>query len=58
MLERTGLLANGRLQVLIIGYLIDIFILRNNHVGFPMTMLTVDNMISLIKVSASGSAAS
>ncbi|KAK3325943.1 hypothetical protein B0H66DRAFT_143991 [Apodospora peruviana] len=34
-----------------IGYLIDIFILRNNHVGFPMTMLTPQNMINFIKAT-------
>ncbi|KAK3685176.1 hypothetical protein B0T22DRAFT_482166 [Podospora appendiculata] len=37
--------------VFTIGYLIDIFVLRNNHLGFPMTMLTPDNMINFIKTT-------
>ncbi|KAK3328240.1 hypothetical protein B0T19DRAFT_185595 [Cercophora scortea] len=37
--------------VFTIGYLIDIFILRNNHLGFPMTMLTPDNMTNFIKTT-------
>ncbi|KAK0636423.1 integral membrane protein [Bombardia bombarda] len=37
--------------LLTIGYLIDIFILRNNHLGFPVTMLTLDNMINFIKAT-------
>ncbi len=37
--------------MLTIGYLIDIFVARNNHVGFPMTLLTPDNMASILKAT-------
>lgn len=40
----------NKTEILIIGYLIDLFILERNHVGYPMTLLTPDNMISEIKV--------
>ena len=39
-------------QILIIGYVIDIFILKRHHVGYPMTFLTPDDMVSMIKVRA------
>ncbi|KAH8880600.1 integral membrane protein, partial [Thozetella sp. PMI_491] len=38
-------------MVLTIGYLIDIFVGRNNHMGFPATMLTLDNMTAIIKAT-------
>ena len=34
-----------------IGYLICLFVARANHVGFPITTLTLDNMVNILKVS-------
>lgn len=39
-------------QILIIGYLIGIFVMKHNHIGFPMALLTPENMTSLMKVRA------
>jgi len=38
-------------QILTICYVIMLFILRENRIGFPMTTLTPDNMVGFIKVS-------
>ncbi|KAK0720169.1 integral membrane protein [Lasiosphaeris hirsuta] len=37
--------------LLTVGYVVEIFILKANHLGFPMTMLTPDNMVTFIKVT-------
>jgi hypothetical protein len=41
-------------QVFIIGYVIDLFVMKHHHVGYPMTLLTPDDMIAMIKVSNGG----
>lgn len=33
-----------------IGYLINLFILKENKLGFPMATLTLDNMVVFLKV--------
>ncbi|KAM7193121.1 hypothetical protein V8F33_007993 [Rhypophila sp. PSN 637] len=38
-------------MLLTIGYLINIFILRNNHIGFPIAYLTPENMVTFIKAT-------
>jgi len=39
------------MQALTIGYLVDLFILKQNHLGFPSTMLTPENMVAFIKAN-------
>lgn len=34
-----------------IGYLVNLFVLKANHLGFPMTMLSLDNMLVFMKVT-------
>ncbi|KAK0652601.1 hypothetical protein B0T16DRAFT_321975 [Cercophora newfieldiana] len=38
-------------MALTFGYLANLFILKQNHLGFPITMLTPDNMVTFIKVT-------
>ncbi|KAB5543089.1 hypothetical protein GE09DRAFT_1244464 [Coniochaeta sp. 2T2.1] len=38
-------------MVLIIGYVINLFVMKHNHMGYPMTMLTPDNMTAMIKTT-------
>ncbi|KAK0619013.1 hypothetical protein B0T14DRAFT_198870 [Immersiella caudata] len=38
-------------MALTIGYLVNLFILKQNHLGFPITMLAPENMTSFIKVT-------
>lgn len=38
-------------MILIIGYVIDLFIMKQNHIGYPMTLLTPENMTSMIKTT-------
>ena len=37
-------------QSLTIGYLINLFVGRAANMGYPMTLITPDNMISILKV--------
>ncbi len=41
----------GTLQSFTIGYVITLFILKDNHLGFPMAILNMDNMVNFLKVS-------
>lgn len=34
-----------------IGYMIEILILRSNHVGFPASTLTMDNMLGILQTT-------
>ena len=41
-------------QLLTIGYLIELFLLKGHHLGFPMSFLTLDDMVAFLKVSSRG----
>ncbi|KAB5518848.1 hypothetical protein GE09DRAFT_1155561 [Coniochaeta sp. 2T2.1] len=38
-------------MVLIIGYVVNLFVMKHNHMGYPMTMLTPANMTAMIKTT-------